>query len=183
MQILAAPFAGIAGDYQSIATVNVGSGGQATVVFSSIPSTFKHLQIRAITRDTQVANSIGAFRMTVNSDILSTYTRHVLAGDGSSATSGFNSTTGFCFTGLYVTGGSSANMFGVNIIDILDYSNTNKNKTFRVLSGVDKNGSGEVALTSNLFPSLSAITTLSFAPTLTSNWAQHTQFALYGIKG
>jgi hypothetical protein len=34
--------------YESIQTVTVGSGGQGTIVFSSIPSTYINLQVRAL---------------------------------------------------------------------------------------------------------------------------------------
>lgn len=33
-------------DYDSIATTTVGAGGAASITFSSIPSTYQHLQIR-----------------------------------------------------------------------------------------------------------------------------------------
>jgi hypothetical protein len=36
------------GDYESIATVSVGGGGAADVEFTSIPGTYTHLQIRAL---------------------------------------------------------------------------------------------------------------------------------------
>jgi hypothetical protein len=36
------------GDFESIATVSVGSGGAADVEFTSIPATYTHLQIRGI---------------------------------------------------------------------------------------------------------------------------------------
>jgi len=39
------------GDFESIATVSVGSGGAADVTFSSIPATFTHLQIRYIVKN------------------------------------------------------------------------------------------------------------------------------------
>ena len=32
--------------FESIQTVTVGSGGQSSISFSSIPSTYKHLQLR-----------------------------------------------------------------------------------------------------------------------------------------
>jgi len=182
MQILSSPFYGVSGDYISIETVTVGSGGQATVTFSSIPATYKHLQVRCISRDTSATNGIGAMKLTINSDTSSTYTRHILYGDGASAASAYNSTTGFSYTGILVQGGSSASIFAANAIDILDYANTNKYKTVRSLSGADRNGSGEIDLISNLWQSTSAITTLSFAP-ISGNFAQYSQFALYGIKG
>lgn len=182
MLILAGVGAGPSGDFQSIATTTVGAGGTGTITFSSIPSTYKHLQIRCIARDTSVTNDISAMKLTINSDTSSTYTRHILYGDGASAASGFNSTTGFQFTGLIIQGGSSASIFSANMIDILDYADTNKYKTIRGLAGADRNGSGQVALISNLWQSTSAISTLVFTPN-SGNFAQYSHFALYGIKG
>ena len=171
------------GDYESIATTTVGSGGSSTVTFSSIPSTFKHLQIRAIARDASATNDVTSIKLVINSDTSSTYTRHILYADGSSVSSAYNATTGFCYAGGVVQGGFTANVFAANVMDILDYANTNKYKTLRNLSGADGNGSGQMTLVSNLWQSSSAITTLSFTSFSGSNFAQYSQFALYGIKG
>ena len=51
--------------YESIQTVTVGSGGQSTISFTSIPSTYKHLQIRMLARATG-ASTVGLIRF--NSD-------------------------------------------------------------------------------------------------------------------
>jgi hypothetical protein len=40
--------------------------------------------------------------------------------------------------------GATANAFGVGIIDILDYANTNKYKTIKSLDGCDLNGAGVI---------------------------------------
>jgi hypothetical protein len=40
----------VSNSYESIATTTVGSGGSATVTFSSIPATYKHLQVRTLIR-------------------------------------------------------------------------------------------------------------------------------------
>ena len=69
--------------------------------------------------------------------------------------------------------------FGVIVVDILDYTNTNKYKVFRNLAGWDGNGSGEVNFTSGLWQSTSAITRIDLA---LSSFAEYSQFALYGIK-
>jgi hypothetical protein len=73
------------------------------------------------------------------------------------------------------------NMFGAGVIDILDYANTNKYKTSRLLGGEDLNGSGRVYLMSSNWQKTTAITQidLSFE---TGNCMQYSQFALYGIK-
>jgi hypothetical protein len=44
--------------YESIATVTVGSGGASEVEFTSIPSTYTHLQIRALARNTTAEQQV-----------------------------------------------------------------------------------------------------------------------------
>jgi hypothetical protein len=166
----------VTNSYESIATVTVGGGGSSSITFSSIPSTFKHLQIRAIAR-----NSISTTEayITLNGATNASY-RHLLYGDGSAAAA-FSATNGYL---LESTGTSqSSNVFGVGVIDILDYANTNKNKTIRSLTGYDNNGSGIVGLFSGLWATTSAITSITVTPYPTSNFVQYSHFALYGIRG
>lgn len=181
MQILAAPFPSLAGDYQSIATVSVGSGGTGTITFSSIPSTYKHLQVRAISRVTNAVTFTDVF-FRFNSDSSANYSYHALYGSGASTFSTGGASTSEMYP-MTVTGSSLAsNIFAVGVVDILDYADTNKYKTTRGLTGFDSNGGGYVFLTSGNWRSSSAINTI----TITSGantFAQHTQFALYGIKG
>ena len=72
-----------AGDYESISTVTVGAGGTSSISFSSIPSTYKHLQIRFIGTCTVSGEYSQAVYMRVNSDTGSNYSRHSLGGNGS----------------------------------------------------------------------------------------------------
>jgi hypothetical protein len=183
--VLAPQVATPVGDYESIGTtVTVGSGGQATVSFSSIPSTYKHLQIRCISRS---AGSGGSFlNLRVNSDnTLSNYARHLLYGDGG-GTAGAAASTGSTITniGKIPDSSNTAGIFAGTVIDILDYASTNKNKTIRSLSGFDANGSGEVDFNSILWMnSGTAISSIQLTTYSGSNIAQYSSFALYGIKG
>jgi len=78
----------------------------------------------------------------------------------------------------------SANCFGVVVIDILDYANTNKYKTTRALAGLDINAAGGfIALRSGNWRNTNAITTITLKPESSRIFAQYSQFALYGIKG
>ena len=178
----AAPAA--ATSYESIATVTVGAGGQASISFTSIPSTYKHLQIRGNTRATgDTGGGYDQIALNVNSDTSANYSVHQLFGDGASAsaygTSGQTRTLFECGTGS----GSLANTFGALVIDILDYASTNKYKTFRILAGQDQNGSGRLALSSGLYSAnTNAITSVQITPR-NGNFAQYSQIALYGIKG
>jgi hypothetical protein len=174
--------------YESIATVTVGSGGTASAVFSSIPSTYKHLQIRGIAQ-TAVNTFIEDARIQFNSDTGSNYIRHALMGNGASATAYSNTGTSILVdAAVSGTVSGTANIFAVSIIDILDYTNTNKNKTVRVLNGADFNGNpfggngGRVTLTSGLWTSTAAITSITLGGN-SSNLNQYSQFALYGVKG
>jgi len=76
---------------------------------------------------------------------------------------------------------TDANIRGGFIVDILDYANTNKYKTVRSLNGNDANGSGSMNLSSNVWLSTAAITSLTLSSS--SDFRQYSSFALYGIKG
>jgi hypothetical protein len=155
--------------YESIATVTLGSS-QATISFTSIPATYKHLQIRCMIKNTELASLILNF----NGDTGANYSRHRIYGDGSSAASDGGGSQSFA------VGGVTSTQFGSTIIDILDYTNTNKNTTIKGLSGFDNNGSGWVGLWSSAWYNTSAVSSMTL--TLTS-FEQYSSIALYGIKG
>ena len=169
----------VAGDYESIATVTVGSGGSSSITFSSIPSTYQHLQLRGITKN----SSTGTFAaMRFNSDTGSNYSAHYLDGDGASVQVGAAPSYDRAYFG-YAGTSSQTNIFGVSVIDILDYKDTNKFKTVRILTGVDVNGSGGVVeFSSSAWRSTSAINNINIFFS-SNNLAQYSSFALYGIKG
>ena len=164
------------GSYESIATVTVGSGGSATVSFTSIPSTYTHLQIRSFARIPTSNNGL----LTFNSDTGANYATHLLYGDGASAAALSFINDNYIYGSRVSTATST---YGAGVIDILDYANTNKFKTVRLLTGNDNNGSGLIALNSGLWRSTSAITSITYTAQSGGTFAQYTQFALYGIKG
>lgn len=168
--------------FDSIATTTVGSGGQSTVTFSSIPSTYKHLQIRGIARTDRATYTSDPLKLTFNSDGGSNYARHFLLGDGSSATADGVSSQTFIQNYLITTNVATSGVFAAFVIDILDYGSTSKNKTVRTLMGFDNNGSGYIGLNSGLWNSTSAVTSLSLAGQF-GTFQQYSSFALYGIKG
>lgn len=179
MQILASPFAGVTGDYQSIATTVVDASADLTITFSSIPSTYKHLQIRAIALS--ASNSVPVL-LRFNSDTGSNYSQHYLAGQGSVTASGAGtSTSAVTLTGIYARFLYPSDAWAF-VIDILDYADTNKYKTVRALHGADSNGSGEINLTSGNWRNTAAVSTITLSMAATG-FSQYSHFALYGIKG
>lgn len=189
--ILASSGAVAGGSYESIATVSVGSGGASNVEFTSIPSTYKHLQIRfsgATVRSVAYANLF----MQVNSDTGSNYASHTLIGDPRPyialdvQTSATNMNLGGILTGNTYSGLNSYYTGGF-VIDVLDYGSNSKNKTVRLLGGSDRNGqgnggvNGNVGIASGLWiNSSNAITGVKFYSD--ANFAENAHFALYGIK-
>ena len=162
----------------------VGSAGASTVTFSNIPQTYKHLQLRILGR-TDRATAGDAIRIQFNSDTTSgNYRSHMLYGDGASVLSlNLGNTAGITSYAISAAG-AGANIFGVMIIDFLDYGNANKYKTVRSLSGFDVNGSGgECHFSSGVWMSSSAITSLTIIPNVGTNFVQYSSFALYGIRG
>lgn len=165
---------GPSGAFESIASAN-GTGSSRTITFSSIPSTYQSLQIRA---SYLTATDGDEMLMTINGNTGSVYARHYLSGDGANAYAlGFASQTSI----LAQLASTSSTHPTALIIDIQDYASTTRNKTVRIMTGCDKNGSGEITLISALFNSTAAISSLTFA-TSSFNLTTSTRFSLYGIK-
>lgn len=170
------------GDFYQIATSTASTGAVADFTFSNIPQDYTHLQIRGIVRTNRADSNQDALRIRFNSDSGNNYAHHFLLGNGSSASSGANtSISGILIDGVTVTN-SAANSFGAFVIDLLDYKNTNKNKTLRSLSGREDNTSGSAWFESGVWLNTSAITTVTIIPVTGSSFVQYSSFALYGIK-
>jgi len=177
--IVASSYPRLTTAFESIATAT-GTGSSGTITFSSIPSTYKHLQIRWLAKDTLAGTSQEYFNMTFNSDTGANYSVHRLQGNGTAAAATGYANRSSCWIGQYASA-SPASTFGVGIIDIIDYANTSKYKTTRSIGGVDSNGAGIITMNSGAWLNTAAITTITLAAA--SVWDSSTSFALYGIKG
>ena len=154
----------------------------SSVTFSNIPTGYKHLQIRSISRDS--SGTVSQQYLRFNGDTGTNYSIHTLTGNGASAGTAGSAGASQPFINCGIKCGASdlANTFGVAVIDILDYANTTKNKTVRTLSGVDLNGSGYAWMSSGAWYNTAAITSIILIPEI-SSFAQYSRFSLYGIKG
>lgn len=170
---------GASASFESIATIT-GNSTNNTVSFTSIPSTFKHLQIRGTARSDAAATIVSLYARP-NNDTAANYAWHQLAGDGSTGYANGSASVGEIFAGNPIAANSTANRIATVIIDILDYTSTSKYKTLRIFAGHDLNGSGRVQIISGLWMSTNAIT--SFDLTASNGFlTNQASFALYGIK-
>jgi len=178
-------------DFDSIATVTVGSGGSSTISFTSIPSTYRHLQIRFLAQTNRGTYPIDRLLLNINSDSGSNYSAHMLRSDPISPSSSALATSAVSQTTLSIlelaTSVPGASFFGGGVIDILDYANTNKYKTLRSLGGSDSNGAtvnyaGYVEFGSGLWINSSAVTSIVLDQESGTLFNQYSSFALYGVK-
>jgi len=163
------------GAYDSLATVTVGTA-VSTVTFSGIPNTYKHLQLRYITRNDAAAYYV---ILRFNGDTGNNYAGHRLSGDGSTIVSNADVSAPQIYLPRSAT---TSQIFGAGVVDILDYANTSKNKTIRGLGGYDANTvAAAVDFHSGVWMNTSAVNTITFS-SFAGNYAQYSQFSLYGVR-
>jgi hypothetical protein len=166
--------------FESIATIT-GTGSSGTITFSSIPSGYKHLQIRS--NFFTSAYGTPAIRLQFNGDTGSNYAYHNLHSNSASVNTNQSTST----TQILVVGGSpdiNADYAISSVIDIYNYTSTAKTKTVRIMSGTDGAAyfaAGNVSLVSGLYNTTTAITSLTIS-LASLNFTTNSTFALYGIN-
>jgi hypothetical protein len=148
--------------YTPLATVTLGASA-SSVTFSSIPATYRDLIL--VCEYTNASNGLLRF----NSDTGSNYTYVRMYGNGSSASSDSGPDTGFAIA----TGSSTSGQ--TSIIQIMDYSATDKHKTVLIRNGL---ASTFVNASANRWANTAAITTVSFQ---VGTYGAGSRFDLYGI--
>jgi hypothetical protein len=175
--------------FESIATA-VGTGSSGSITFSSIPQTYKHLQIRYIAKTTFGPGFAAyyALSLTFNGDTGSNYSSHRLVNEVNTAYAYAQANQTEITNLAFMTPSPTFlnNIMGAGIIDIADYQSTTKNKTVRAFSGVDSNSSttdqtGSINIGSGLWRNTNAITSITINPF--QNFTTTSVFSLYGIKG
>ena len=169
---------GIVPAFEQIATQVLGSN-TTSVTFSSIPQTYKHLQLRIATRTD--GGSSDTLTMAFNSDnTASNYRHHILYSDGGSVNS--TSTANNRFVTFVASAAQASNIFTGASVDILDYTSASKNTTVRSFYGTGLNGL-YVGLQSMIWFNTAAVTSLTLDQVVGSNFVTGSRFTLYGVKG
>lgn len=165
--------------YDSIATFS-GNGSTGTASFTSIPSTYSHLQIRFL----GYSSGIYAVSMRFNNDTSSAYTGNILYWYNSNASKAYS------YNGLNDTTPSWNQAFGLDTTygawcdaSIEDYTNTSKFKTVKTYYGKTTNAAttSENVLTVGTYQNTAAINRIDVIG-FGGTFASGTSIALYGIK-
>lgn len=162
-------------NFTSIATGTM-TGGTSNLTFSSIPQTYTHLQLRYMT-----SSPGGSIYIQFNGDTGTNYTQHYLLGNGSSVSAAGSASYATPHISDLAYGGDSPYPM-VAIVDIVDYKNTNKYKTFKTISGIDANsaGIGGIDILSGVWMNTNAISSIYIS--CGQNLDSGSVFALYGIQ-
>lgn len=174
---------GAAGAFDLLETT-VLSSTTAEVTFTGLGaySGYKHLQLRTTFRRDAFGYVGAHLYLRLNSDSGNNYSRHQLKGLEGVVYSAAQTSTSVAG---YIEGPANqvaANAFGGAIIDILDFSNTSKNKTVRIFSGVagSTSDTSVINLSSGLWLNTNAITSITLGAGTGS--VSGSRFSLYGVK-
>ena len=158
--------------YEQIATTTL-SSATASITFNSIGSTYTDLRLVVVSQSTSGgANN----RVVINSDTGSNYSRTILRGDGTSATSvrGTNESVW-----VFGASGTSPN-WTMFTLDLFSYAGST-NKTALAQIARDANGSGNVERTVALWRNTAAINSIKIEVS-GDTYATGTTATLFGIK-
>jgi len=150
--------------------ITLGSA-QATVTFASIPSTFRDL--RLVVQPIMVASGPVEAGIIFNGDTGGNYSRVYAEGSGSSV--GSSSQSGV--TRLIVLYHNST-LQGNSLVDVMDYSATDKHKT--VLSRLN-NTAVLTGMGAGRWASTTAVNSIQFAALNGTSFAAGSTFALFGV--
>ncbi len=171
------------GSYELIESAILTSNS-SSVTFSNLgtyASTYKHLQLRIVTRNTSNVGT-GALITIFNGDTGSNYTYHELRGNGSSVTSSAVAPYTSILSSWNPHGGTNPSNFGVAVADILDWSSTTKFKTVRSLTGV-MSYANFINIFSGVWRNTAAITSITFTAEGGNQFVSGSRYSLYGLKG
>ena len=168
--------------YKLIDKVIVGSGGAASVEFTSIPNTYIDLCLILSLR-TDGASLERNIKLNFNGVGGSSYYSRLLYGYGS-FTGSYSQNAAAGFEHFYAVGANAtSNTFANNQIYIPNYTSSNY-KSFSVDSVCETNGgSASMGLSAGLFSNTGAISSIKFDQTAGGEkFVQYSSFYLYGIK-
>jgi len=157
--------------YTALATITL-TGTDSEIVFTSIPNSFRDLILVVGNMTSTAANT---FYLQANGDTASNYSWVTAWGTGSvtgSATLTNNGALIGAYTGLSTSTGQTT------IVQLMDYSATDKHKT---ILARHNNSAGEVSMTASRWANTAAITSIALKILPSGSFNSGSTFSLYGV--
>jgi hypothetical protein len=161
-----------------IASSTVGSGGAATIDFTSIASTYTDLCLKVSARGT--TGSFASMRITING-ATTNYSSRRLYGDGTSAASDTPTSPAYLTQEPITSASETANTFASTEFYFTNYAAAT-NKSVSVDSVAENNATATFTMmNAGLWSQTTAISSLSLFMS-SGNLAQYSTAYLYGVK-
>jgi hypothetical protein len=184
LAVAGAGAAGGASSFDLLETVVTAGTTTADITFSSLNtySDYKHLQIRYTVKFNSGTTGTTAMNVQLNADTAANYSRHFLQGTGASVNSVGSANTSNIQLFDAATRPSETDNYGAGVIDILDFSSSNKNTTIRALHGALTPSESYIYLSSGVWRNTAAVTSIKLFSVSGFNYSANCRFSLYGIK-
>jgi len=163
--------------YTLISSITVGSGGAASIEFTSIPATYTDLIVKFSSR-TNRANLADVISLSFNGSTSNRSVRDIY-GTGASVVSSNQSNM---FAGYTTAATTTASTFGNAEIYIPNYTSSNNKSSSQ--DSVSENNSVDsyTNLAANLWSDSNAITSITLTPIYGTLFVQYSTAYLYGIS-
>jgi len=170
----------MANTFDKIQTVTVGSGGAASIEFTSIPATYTDLQIFLSARSPQ-GNIYGGGALQFNGDTGSNYRFKRLRGDGSISASDQGNPVAFISNWDVVGANATANIFSNIEFYIPNYRVATQKAMFVDYTGENNGTEAHMGFVGGTWTNTAAITSIKIYSN-GGNLVQYSTATLYGIK-
>jgi hypothetical protein len=172
----------MANTYTLISSVTVGSGGQSSIDFTSIPSTYTDLQVLTSLRTNRASAVRDVAKIQFNGNTGSNYSEIELYGNGTAASTSSATSQTSARCGYPTASTATANTFSNDSIYIPNYLSSN-NKSFSVDSVAETNATAtDMVLIAGLWAQTAAITSIKIFPAFGTSFDQYSTAYLYGIS-
>ena len=162
--------------YTPLANITVGVAA-TSVTFSNIPATYRDLILVHSMKHSFVGSAtVRDDAIRFNADSGSNYTSVLMKGNGSAASS--DTLSGTSIQLLY---GMASADFQMGIVQVMDYSATDKHKTVLYRSGLGNDSNQGAYAQASRWANTAAITTLRIGPSGVFTILAGSTFSLYGV--
>lgn len=167
----------MANTFIKIQTVTVGSGGAATIDFTSIPQTYTDLAIQFSSKTSRAATQANlAIQFNSSSSNLSSKFLYGI----DAAVTGFTNASAIDFGS---TGNTTTSLFGSAFIYIPNYTSSNNKNVSIDSTGESNDANLFIRITSGIWANSAAITSVTLLlRDAATTFNQYTSATLYGIK-
>lgn len=169
--------------YVAINTVTVGSGGSASVAFSSIPATYNNLLLKVSLKTNRTTDYVDDFRLTFNGSSTGYSFKSVVNYNGT-IRNDQNASASYVYAIAATASHASQtpNTFCNSEIYIPNYASSN-HKSISTDSTTEQNGTQIwQSLQAALWANTAAITSITLVPDVGTLFAQNSTATLYGIN-